>query len=94
MDLGLEEHEIDEPPMSKKHVLDKIKKREEYETEVNQVFRQKFGIKDNSTLEEYREDLKEKAKNLAQEIDKIDAKEQSIMQQRTFEYKDPDNAII
>ena len=86
LDLGLEEFELEEPSMSKKNLLDKMKKQDKYESEVDIAFRQKFGIKDGSTLQDYHNKLKEKAAELGKQIDKIDLKEQKLMSQNKFEY--------
>uniref|UniRef100_A0A7S3J8W7 Uncharacterized protein n=1 Tax=Euplotes harpa TaxID=151035 RepID=A0A7S3J8W7_9SPIT len=87
IDLGMTEAELKEPQLTKQSFIEKAKKKQKYEEDVDTAFRKKFGIKQHSSLEEYTDELKTKAKELEGSIDKIDAEERKLLNSRKFEYE-------
>ena len=87
-DLGVQESELKEPPLSKTSYLEKLRKQTVHNEEVEKVFREKFGIKKADLIKtpENREKLKEKAKNITKELDRITDEEQKLIDQTKIEY--------
>jgi hypothetical protein len=85
-DLGIDKNELRDPPMNKKNYLDKLKKQKKHETEINEAFEKKFGIK--NAKEESEIELKQKKYEIEDELNKITEEEKRILNHTKISYDD------
>lgn len=87
-DLGIQESELKEPALNKTSYLEKLRKQSVHNEEVEKVFREKFGIKKADLVKtpENREKLKDKARAISAELDKITDEEQKLLDLTKIEY--------
>lgn len=70
-DLGVSEEDFNEPALNKQKFLENEKKKNKFEAELDQKFREKFGIADHKTLKEYQEELIKLSKESRSQYDKM-----------------------
>ena len=88
-DLGIDQEDLKEPPMTKKRYLDKMKRKARHEQEIEEKFEKKYGIKRQfkgmST-----DKLQDTAEKIEHELDTMTEEEKRIIDYNKVEY---DNTV-
>ena len=85
VDLGIDEKELKEPPMTKSRYLEKMRKKAKHEKEIEDKFERKYGIKRKfKGMKD--EKLHETAGKIEDELDAITEEEKNILEYTNIEY--------
>jgi len=83
-DLGIEQSELREKPLTKKTYLDKLKKQHDHKIEVEADFEKKYGIMNLKEASEI--ELINKKESITQKLDDITDEERKILQHNKIRY--------
>lgn len=84
-DLGIDDSDLKEPPLTKSRFLEQKKKQEKHRAEIEEKIEKKFGIKRKfKNISE--DELAEKSEKIEHELDSITAAEKELLDYTKLEY--------